>query len=83
MLKWNEGRDKMYLIERIEHETVTGRWQYGSFEEAKRKWISLNESPYLYPLLTVDGKEYTIARAERLFSAGIESKKTLWVGRYK
>ncbi len=73
----------MYLIERIEFGTVTGRWQYGSFEEAKRKWNGLYRSSDLYPLLTVDGEPYTIARAERLFSAGMESKKTLWVGRYK
>ena len=45
----------MYLIERIEFGTVTGCWQYGSFEEAKRRWNGLYRSSDLYPLLTVDG----------------------------
>lgn len=65
----------MYLIERIEFGTVTGRWEYDSLEEAKRKWISLNESPYLYPLLTIAGEPYTIAQAERLFCVKEENKK--------
>ncbi len=68
----------MYLIERIEFGTVTGRWRYDSFEKAKRKWISLNESPHLYPLLTIEGEPYTIVRAERLFCVKVENKKWGW-----